>query len=99
LRRLSAWISGRDATHGVSLLFTTVDGRIIRFDTAKNAFAGNFASGLGLGLTKLKVGAYAGKPYAFVAQLGLGWSAGQILQFGAPPASGTNKALASVSKG
>jgi len=88
-----------DATHGVSLLFTTVDGRIIRFDTAKNAFAGNFASGLGLGLTKLKVGAYAGKPYAFVAQLGLGWSAGQILQFGAPPASGTNKALASVSKG
>ena len=87
-----------DATHGVSLLFTTVDGRIIRFDTHQNAFASNFASGLGLGLTKLKVGSYAGKPYAFVAQLGLG-SNGQILQFGAPPASGANKPAASVSKG
>jgi len=87
-----------DATHGVSLLFTTIDGRIIRFDTAQDAFAGNFASGLGLGLTKLKVGTYAGTPYAFVAQLGLG-KGGQILQFGAPPASGANKALASVSKG
>jgi len=86
-----------DTTHGVSLLFTTVDGRIIRFDTAKDAFAGNFASGLGLGLTKLKVGTYAGTPYAFVAQLGL--NAGKILQFGTPPASGNNKALASVSKG
>ena len=86
-----------DATHGVSLLFTTIDGRIIRFDTAHNAFTGNFASGLGLGLTKLKVGAYAGKPYAFVAQLGFG--SGQVLQFGAPPASGNNRALASVSKG
>ncbi len=88
-----------DSTHGVSLLFTTVDGRIIRFDTGKNAFAGNFASGLGLGLTKLKVGTYADKPYAFVGQLGLRPTAGQILQFGAPPASGTNKVLASFSKG
>jgi hypothetical protein len=86
-----------DATHGVSLLFPTVDGRIIRFDTAKDAFAGNFASGLGLGLTKLRVGTYAGTPYAFVAQLGP--NAGQILQFGSPPASGNNKVLASVSKG
>jgi hypothetical protein len=88
-----------DATHGVSLLFTTIDGRIIRFDTAKGAFADNLAAGLGLGLTKLKVGTYAGKPYAFVAQLGLGRNTGQILQFGTPPANGTNKALASVSKG
>jgi hypothetical protein len=87
-----------DATHGVSLLFTTIDGRIVRFDTHENAFAGNFASGLGLGLTKLKVGAYAGKPYAFVAQLGPG-SNGKILQFGAPPASGANQAVASVTKG
>ena len=87
-----------DSTHGVSLLFTTIDGRIIRFDTKQNAFTGNFASGLGLLLQKVKVGSYAGKPYAFVAQLGLG-SNGQILQFGAPPASGNNKPVASITKG
>ncbi len=36
-----------DATHGPSLLITTTDGRILRFDTAADAFAANFASGLG----------------------------------------------------
>ena len=87
-----------DATHGVSLLFTTIDGRIVRFDSSQNAFVANFASGLGLGLEKLKVGSYAGTPYAFVAQVKLP-SSGQILQFGAPPASGTNQPLATVSKG
>jgi uncharacterized protein YjdB len=90
-----------DATHGVSLLFTTIDGRIIRFDSAQNTFTSNFASAVGFGLAKVKVGTYAGKPYAFVTQRGPGpgSSAGQILQFGAPPASGPNKALASITKG
>ena len=87
-----------DATHGTSLLFTTIDGRIIRFDSKQNAFTSNFASGLGLGLTKLKVGTYAGVPYAFVAQVQLP-TKGKILQLGAPPASGANKVLASVSNG
>jgi hypothetical protein len=85
-----------DATHGTSLLFTTIDGRIVRFDSRSSAFTANFASGLGLGLQKIKVGTFAGTPYAFVAQLG---SSGQILQFGAPPASGANKPLAVLSKG
>ncbi len=87
-----------DATHGASLLFTTIDGRIVRFDTKQNAFTGNFASGLGLGLTKLKVGTYASVPYAFVAQVQVP-TKGAILQLGAPPASGVNKVLASVSSG
>jgi hypothetical protein len=87
-----------DATHGASLLFTTIDGRIIRFDSKQNAFTTNFASGLGLGLTKLKVGTYAGVPYAFVAQVQLP-TKGKILQLGAPPVSGANKVLASVSSG
>jgi hypothetical protein len=87
-----------DATHGVSLLVTTIDGRILRFDSSQGAFAANFASGAGLGLQKIKVGAFSNTPYAFVAQLALPGS-GWILQFGAPPASGANAALARVNQG
>jgi hypothetical protein len=87
-----------DATHGVSLLVTTIDGRILRFDSAQGAFASNFASGLGLGLQKLKVGTNANTPYAFVAQISLP-AAGQILQFGAPPASGGNPPQAAIMSG
>jgi hypothetical protein len=88
-----------DATHGTSVLFTTIDGRILRFDTSQSAFVSNFASGLGLGLQKLKVGTYANAAYAFVAKLGAGVS-GQILAFAAPPTSGANnKPLAVVSSG
>jgi hypothetical protein len=87
-----------DATHGVSLLFTTIDGRIVRFDSSRNAFVANFASDQGLGLGKLKVGSYASTTYAFVAQVKLP-AGGQILQFGAPPANGANQPLATVSKG
>jgi Bacterial Ig-like domain (group 2) len=87
-----------DATHGVGLLVTTIDGRILRFDSAQGAFASNFASGLGLGLQKLKVGTNANTPYAFVAQVTLP-TAGQILQLGAPPASGSNRPLAVIKSG
>jgi YVTN family beta-propeller protein len=86
-----------DATHGVSLLFTTADGRILRFDSSRNEFVANFAAGLGLGLQKIKVGTYASTPYAFVTQLSL--FSGAILQFGAPPSSGSNRPLATVRKG
>jgi hypothetical protein len=86
-----------DATHGDSLLLTTVDGRILRFDATTSAFAGNFASGLGLGLQKIKTATYANAPYAFVTQNAL--SGGKILEFGAPPASGSNAPLASFAKG
>jgi Bacterial Ig-like domain (group 2) len=87
-----------DATHGVGVLITTIDGRILRFDSAQGAFSSNFAGGLGLGLQKLKVGTNANTPYAFVAQVSLP-TAGAILQFGAPPPSGSNPPLAAIKSG
>jgi beta-lactam-binding protein with PASTA domain/sugar lactone lactonase YvrE len=87
-----------DATHGTSLLITTTDGRILRFDTGSNVFAANFASGLGSGLENIKTGAAAGVEYAFVSQELSGYK-GNIFQFGAPPASGSNTPLATVTKG
>jgi hypothetical protein len=89
----------RDATHGVSLLFATADGRILRFDSGQNDFVANFAGGLGLGLQKIKVGTYSGTPYAFVTQLALPLFTGAILQFGTPPASGSNAPLATFRRG
>jgi hypothetical protein len=86
-----------DATHGVSLLLTTVGGRIMRFDSGDGAMAADFASGLGLGLERIKVGTYSTLTYAFVSQFTPG--RGKILQFGAPPASGANPPLASLSTG
>ncbi len=87
-----------DSTHGVGLLFTTIDGRILRFDSGQGAFAANFAGGLGLGLQKIKVGMFANTPYAFAAQASLPIG-GSILEFGSPPAGGPNPPLASVSTG
>jgi hypothetical protein len=80
------------------VLFTTIDGRILRFDTVQNKFVSDFADRLGAGLQKLKVGSYANLPYAFVAQLAANGT-GQILAFAAPTASGANKPLAAVSHG
>jgi hypothetical protein len=89
-----------DPAHGfgVSLLFTTIDGRILRFDTGKSAFVANFAQSLGLGLQKIKVGTYANAPYAFVAQVEAR-NTGQIMAFRAPPSSGANKPFATVTTG
>ena len=86
---------GAAANPGV--LFTTIDGRILRYDTVQNKFVSDFADRLGLGLQKLKVGSYANVSYAFVAQLAANGT-GQILAFAAPPTSGLNKALAAVTK-
>ena len=86
-----------DASHGVSLLLSTLGGRVMRFDSASGAMAADFASGLGLGLERIKVGTYSTLTYAFVSQFTPG--RGQILQFGAPPASGANPPLASLSTG
>ncbi len=86
-----------DAAHGVSLLLTTVGGRIMRFDSGSGAMTADFASGLGLGLQRIKVGTYSTLTYAFVSQFAL--ARGKILQFGAPPASGANTPLASLSTG
>ena len=83
--------------HGVSLLLPTTDGRVMRFDSSTGAFVQDFADGLGAGLRKIKVGVYSTFPYAFLAQATPG--TGRILQFGAPPASGANNPLSSVSTG
>jgi len=83
--------------HGVSLLLPTTDGRVMRFDSSTGAFVQDFADGLGNGLRKIKVGVYSTFPYAFLAQTQPG--SGRILQFGAPPSSGANSPLASVSTG
>jgi Bacterial Ig-like domain (group 2) len=86
-----------DATHGVSLLITTLGGRVMRFDSGSGAMTADFASGLGLGLERIKVGTYSTLTYAFVSQFTPG--RGKILQFGSPPASGANLPLASLSTG
>jgi Bacterial Ig-like domain (group 2) len=86
-----------DATHGVSLLLTTWGGRVIRFDSSSGAMSADFASGLGLGLERIKVGTYSTLTYAFVSQFTPG--RGKILQFGSPPASGANPPLAALSTG
>ena len=86
-----------DATHGVSLLLTTLGGRVMRFDSGSDAMTADFASGLGLGLERIKVGTYSTLTYAFVSQFTPG--RGKILQLGAPPASGANLPLASLSTG
>jgi hypothetical protein len=86
-----------DATHGVSLLLTTAGGRVMRFDSGSGAMTADFTSGLGLGLQRIKVGTYSTLTYAFVSQFTQ--ARGKILQFGAPPASGANLPLASLSTG
>ena len=86
-------------TTGVSLLFATVDGRLVRFDSSQEAFIADFADGFGANVQRVKVGSYLNVPYAFVAQL-LTFSGGEILQYGAPPAGRSNtKPLATIAKG
>lgn len=82
-----------------SVLFTTIDGRILSFDTVQDKFVTDIADRRGAGLQKIKVGSYANIPYAFVAQLEAN-NTGQILAFGPPPHSGpaNNTPLATVSK-
>lgn len=87
-----------DAAHGVSLLFTTLDGRIIRFDTSANAFVADFADCQGIAPQKIKVATTATTSYAFVAEP-VTPNGGRILQFGAPPASGPNNPIATLSQG
>jgi hypothetical protein len=84
-----------DATHGISLLFTTLGGRVTRFDSGANAMSADFASGLGFGLERIKVGTFSTVTYALVTQFTPGH--GRILQLGTPPASGANTPLATLS--
>ncbi len=87
---------GQDpTTQDATLLFSTAGGRILDFDSAKNAFITPYALNLGLGLTRLKVGTFQGVQYVFVGQL-----PGAILEFAAPPpGTSDTKAFAAVTKG
>jgi hypothetical protein len=89
---------GQDpTTQDVTLLFSTVDGRILDFDSATNEFITPYAKNLGIGLTRVRVGTVKGAQYVFVAQL-----PGRILEFAAPPSGSSNTnttVFASVSKG
>lgn len=93
---MDLWPANATLGTNASVLFTTIDGRILRFDTVQNKFVTNFAGGLGQGLQKLKVATYGGTPYAFVAQGRVG-SSGRILEFGAP--SGTSVPLSAFGTG
>jgi hypothetical protein len=96
---MDIWPANVSAGTNTAVLFTTIDGRILRFDTVQNKFIGNFANSVGPGLQKLRVGTYANVPYAFVAQV-LAKGTGQILAFAAPPAPpAANKPLAAVTSG
>lgn len=87
---------GQDpSTHHTTLLFPTVDGRILDFDSAQPGFITPYATNLGLGLTRLKVGTFQNTQYVFVAQL-----PGQILEFAAPLAGHSDTTpFAKVTKG
>lgn len=87
---------GQDpTTQDMTLLFSTADGRILDFDSGKNAFITPYAINLGFGLTRVRVGTFQGAKYVFVGQL-----PGRILEFAAPPPGGSNTTpFASVSKG
>jgi|HubBroStandDraft_4_1064222.scaffolds.fasta_scaffold10349_2 hypothetical protein len=88
---------GQDpTTQDMTLLFSTAGGRILNFDSAKNAFITPYAINLGLFLTRVKVGTFQGVQYVFVGQL----LPARILEFAAPPAGSSNTTpFASVSKG
>ena len=83
-----------------TLLVLTTAGRILRYDFTSSGptLVQVFASGLGSGLGKLKVGLQLESRYAYVTQA-LRGNAGQILQFGAPTNPGTNNLIGSATQG
>jgi hypothetical protein len=104
---LDFWPADTHTTHA-TLLVATDAGRILRFDFSAAPGAGApsstvFASGLGSGLQKLKVGLQLEVPYAFLTQQSASSysysSKGQILQVAAPATSGATNLVSTVSKG
>jgi hypothetical protein len=85
-----------------TLLLSTANGSILEFDSAANGFTATpYATNLGLGLTRLKVGTFQATQYVFVGQL-----PGRILEFQnpqsvVPPVSSNTlaTAVASVTTG
>lgn len=80
-----------------SLLIATSKGTILAyaFTATTPTRLADFASGLGTGKFKIRIGLDGGIPYAFVAD----YKGNRILKFGAPPATGSNPPLASVTDG
>jgi hypothetical protein len=95
---LDFWPPDSQINHS-TLLVATNAGRILRFDFGAAAGATLnstvFASGLGTGLHKLKVGLQLEVPYAFLTQQPSSGS-GQILQIGAPPSPGATNVVGTV---
>ena len=87
---------GQDpTTQDMTLLLATIDGRILDFDSAKNAFITPYAINLGLGVTRVRVATFQGAQYVFVAQL-----PGRIMEFASPASGHSNTTpFASVTKG
>ena len=87
-----------------TLLIATNSGGILRYDFTTTSTGPmpsqlpNFASNLGTGLQKLKVGQQLGVPYAFVSQT-LAGNTGQILKLGAPVTPGTNNPIGAATAG
>jgi hypothetical protein len=88
-------------TQHMTLLSSTVDGRILDYDSnlamTPNPFITPYAINLGLGLTRLKVITFQANPYVVVGQL-----PGRILEFKAPASGGSTTlatTFASVSTG
>lgn len=100
---LDFWPADAVTTHA-TLLVSTNAGRILRFDFGAAAAltlpsSSVFASGLGSGLQKLKVGLQLEVPYAFLTQQSSYHGKGQILQVGAPGSSGSTNLVSTVSQG
>jgi len=87
-----------------TLLLTTTAGRILRYDFSAPAgvvvatLKQVFASGLGSGLHKVKVGLQFEVPYAYVTQAP-SKSSGRILQLGAPVIPGTTNLIGAATQG
>jgi hypothetical protein len=101
---LDFWPADTQITHA-TLLVSTDAGRILRFDIPGIAGAtvptsSVFASGLGSGLQKLKVGLQLEVPYAYLTQQSSSYyGKGQILQVAAPSSAGATNLVGTVSKG
>jgi hypothetical protein len=84
-----------------TLLIATTAGRVLRYDFDPVTLAPSFqvfASSLGIGLQKIKVGLQLEVPYAFATQV-LTNLTGRIVQLGAPTTPGTTNLIGSATQG
>jgi hypothetical protein len=94
------WPADAQVNHSTLLVATTA-GRVLRYDFDPMTLAPSFqvfASNLGIGLQKIKVGLQLEVPYAFATQVLTGLT-GRILQLGAPTSPGTTNLIGSATQG